>query len=116
MYQIIISPCFRKQLKNYAKKYRCLKNEVIFALENFDKQSSVHVGNNIYKIRIKTKDIPKGKSKSFRLIILIIEIEKFIVPIALYFKGDRENISKKEINNTMEMILFELREQKILFK
>ncbi|MCK5510587.1 type II toxin-antitoxin system RelE/ParE family toxin [Candidatus Parcubacteria bacterium] len=112
MYQIIISPCFRKQLKKYAKKYRCLKNEIILVLENFDKQLWTHIGNNAYKIRLKIKDIPKGKSKSFRLVILIIETEKFITPIVLYFKGDRENISKKEINDMIEEILFELWEQK----
>ena len=110
MHQIIISPCFRKQLKKYAKKYRCLKNEVIFVLENFKKQQGVLIGNNVYKIRLKIKDIPKGKNKSFRLIILVVEIKKFITPIALYFKGDRENISKKEINDAIEIILFELRE------
>ena len=109
MYQIIISSHFRKQLKSYAKKYRHLKNEVITVLENFNKRQNVHLGNNVYKIRLKTKDIPKGKNKSFRLIILIIEIEKFIAPIVLYFKGNQENISKKEINDKMEAILFELR-------
>jgi len=115
MYQIIISSCFRKQLKSYAKKYRHLKNEVIAVLENFNKQQNVCLGNNVYKIRFKTKDIPKGKNKSFRLIILVIEIEKFIVPIVLYFKGNQDNISKKEINDRIETILFELRERKILF-
>lgn len=114
MYQIIISSHFRKQLKSYAKKYRYLKNEIIAVLENFDKRQNVCLGDNVYKIRFKTKDIPKGKNKSFRLIILVIEIEKFIVPVALYFKGDQKNISKKEINDRIETILFELRENKML--
>lgn len=108
MYQVIILSCFRKQLKNYAKKYRCLKNEIISVLENFNKRQTICLGNNLYKIRLKTKDIPKGKNKSFRLIILIVEVEKFIVPIVLYFKGDRANMSKKEINNQLETILNEL--------
>ena len=109
MYQPIILPHFSRQFKKAAKKYRHLKMAVIEVLENFDKKRHVHLGHNIYKVRLKTKDVPRGKSKSFRLIILIIEIEKFIVPLVIYFKGNRQDISKIEINNHLEMILLELR-------
>lgn len=107
-YKTIILPYFRKQLKHYVKKYRSLKETVIGELGSFDKNNAVHVGNNVYKMRLNCSDIPKGKSKSFRLVIFIVETDNFLVPITIYFKGDSENISKKELNDHLEKVLLEL--------
>lgn len=112
MYQTIILSHFRKQLKRYLKKYRHLKNGVITALENFSPARCLHIGNQVYKIRIITKDLNRGKSKSFRLLVLVVEVEHYLVPITLYFKGDRANITEKELNAHLEMILWELRSVK----
>ena len=109
MYQPIILPHFKRQLKRYSKKYRHLKEAVISILENFDTRQHVHIGHNVYKVRVHTKDIPRGKSKSFRLLVFVVEADQYLVPICIYFKGDQEDITKKEINDHLEMILFELR-------
>lgn len=114
MYQPIILPHFKRQLKRYGRKYRHLKEAVIDTLEHFEKEQHPRVGRNIYKVRVRTRDIPKGKNKSFRLIIFLIEKENYIIPLAVYFKGDREDVSKKEINDHLEIIIFELRIQKLL--
>ena len=95
MRKIIILPHFRRQLKPYLKKHRRLKEDVIFILENFNEKHHIHLGNNIFKIRLKARDIPKGKNKSFRLILLLTKTEKFLVPLVIYFKGDQEDITKK---------------------
>lgn len=109
MYRSIILPHFKKQLKRYTKKYRHLKEAVISVLEDFDKRQHIHIGRNVYKVRLKAKGIAKGKSKAFRMLIFVKETDKYLVPICIYFKGDREDISKKEINDHLEIILFELR-------
>ena len=80
-------------------------------MQNFRKEANPHLGHNVYKVRLKTKDIHRGKSKSFRLLVLIVEVDQYIVPMTLYFKGDQENITKKELNNHLENILWELRLQ-----
>ncbi|MFC1613304.1 type II toxin-antitoxin system RelE/ParE family toxin [Patescibacteria group bacterium] len=107
-YKVVILPHFRRQFKLHIRKYRHLKKSVIEALENFNKNSHASLGNNLYKVRIKSDDLRKGKSKSFRLIILLIEKDGFLIPIMIYFKGDRDNIAKKELNEHLELILFEL--------
>lgn len=107
-YKIIILSHFRKQLKPYFKKYRSLKGAIVKELEIFDKNKNVCLGNNIYKMRLNCDDIARGKSKSFRLILFIVETDNFLVPICIYFKGDKENINKKELNEHLEMILLEL--------
>ncbi|MBU4331570.1 hypothetical protein KKD19_02950 [Patescibacteria group bacterium] len=108
MYEIIVLPHFHGQLKRYAKKYRHIKNDVIEKLRGFDKRQHVYLGNRIYKLRLKSKDIPRGKNKSLRLVILVVEMTSAIVPVILYFKGDREDISKKELKEHLQIILFEL--------
>jgi len=111
MYQPIILPHFHRQIKDLAKKYRHLKAAVIRTLSNFDKREAVPLGGNVYKVRVRSADIAKGKSKSFRLLILVIGSDGYLVPIAIYFKGDQESLSKKEINTHLETILLELKRQ-----
>ena len=108
MYRPIVLPHFRKQLKRHLKKYRDLKQAIFVVLENFDKRQADSLGANIYKIRFTTKSLARGKSKSFRLIVLIMEIEKYLIPITFYFKGDKTDITEKEINQHLENILIEL--------
>lgn len=91
-----------------AKKYRHLKEAVVFCLQSFRKEQHAHLGHGLYKVRLRSKDLPKGKNKSFRLIVYIMEVEGFLVPITIYFKGDLADISKKEINDHLEMALVEL--------
>jgi len=114
MYRIIILPHFKRQVKPYTKKYHHLKDALIATLEQFHPDQHTALGNGVYKIRLHSKDIPKGKSKSFRLIVLLVEMDKLLVPITLYFKGDQSNISKKELSDHLEIILFELQTEQLL--
>lgn len=109
MYRPIILPYFNRQLQPHTKKYRHLKEAVISLLDNFHKEQHTHLGHNVYKARVKSKDIPRGKSKSFRILVFLLEAKEYVVPITLYFKGDREDITKEEINRHLENILLELR-------
>lgn len=114
MYRIVILPHFKRQAKPYTKKYRHLKDALVKALEQFQPDQQSALGNGVYKMRIQSKDIPKGKSKSFRLIVFVVELDMILVPIVLYFKGDQASISKSELNNHLEIILFELQAEQLL--
>lgn len=83
-------------------------------LENFVPEQHDRLGKCLYKARLRAEEIPKGKNKSFRVIIYLMEIEEWLVPITIYYKGDQANLSQKEINDHMEEVLFELRSQKIM--
>lgn len=108
MYQYIILPHFLRQLKPLTKKYHHLKEAVISCLQSFQKEQQAALGHGLYKVRLKSKDLPKGKSKSFRLIVYVIEVESLLAPVTIYFKGDKQDISKKELNDHLEMALVEL--------
>ena len=113
MYPILISAHFTKQLKDYLKKYRHLQKDLVKALENPESQNPIHLGKNVYKFRLKCRDIQRGKSKSFRVIFLIREESRLIIPLAIYFKGDKEDVSDLELNVHLASTILELQNLKI---
>lgn len=109
MYQFYISRHFKKQLKPLLKKHKDLKKEVVQALKDFRKDETHSLGANTYKIRISSPSLNKGKSHGFRLIILLVTSSNLIAPITIYFKGDRNSITKKEITAHAKIISKELK-------
>ncbi|MBI2436380.1 MAG: hypothetical protein HYV41_01380 [Candidatus Magasanikbacteria bacterium] len=110
MLQPLLLPHFKKQLKKLLKKYPRLRDSLVLTLQEFHKEHAIHLGKNVYKLRVQSKkDLSKRKSGSFRLIVLLLEVEEFLVPVTIYFKGDTVDISKEEITGHLEMILWELR-------
>jgi len=110
MYDIIILQHFRKQVKQFVKKYPSLKQSLISELQDFNKSTQISLGHELYKIRISPKELAKGKSKSLRLIVLCIERNNTLVPVTIYSKSSTANISQKELEMHLEIILFELSE------
>lgn len=98
---------FKKKLKQFKKKFPSLKKDVIICLQNFEKYSGIPFGEGNYKVRLKCRDLKKGKSKSFRLIIHLHE-ERLIAPISIYFKSDKSTLSKQEINDDLAITIAEL--------
>ena len=113
MYEPVVLPHFIRQVRAYAKKYRYLNDAVADTLDDFHKEQHARLRGNMYKVRLRTKDMARGKSSAFRLIVLIVEIKSYVIPVTLYFKGDKVNITKKELNQHMEIILLELAKKEI---
>jgi len=111
MYEILILPHFRKQLKHYAKKYRTLKQDLMESLTSFDAEPATHLGRNIYKIRLRSRDSGKGKSGGFRVIILIRQ-ERRLIPLTIFAKNERSTMTLEEINSHLEDVLRELQGHK----
>ncbi|MBW8050043.1 MAG: hypothetical protein FVQ77_06830 [Cytophagales bacterium] len=103
-FNIIYSPEFSKQLKKLAKKYHSLKEDV----KEFKKQllknptSGIHLGNNVYKNRLAIASKGKGKSGGARVIIFVVTIDKEIYLLTIYDKGEKDSISKKEIQKLLK--------------
>ena len=109
MYKFKILECFKKQIKPHVKKFPKLKQDLLICLENFSQEYAISLGGNNYKIRLKSSDLQKGKNKSFRLIIHLIYDEDLIIPIAIYLKSQKINISKFEINQDLFNAINELK-------
>lgn len=108
MSKIIVLSYFKRQLKPLVKKHRDLKDAVINTLHTFHPDHHDHLGDDVYKVRLSAKSLHRGKSNAFRLILLVVDVDDLLVPVTIYFKGDRETVSQKEMNDHLQHILFEL--------
>ncbi|MDP2630457.1 MAG: type II toxin-antitoxin system RelE/ParE family toxin [Candidatus Uhrbacteria bacterium] len=108
MYQIFLSGHFAREIKGFVKKHPNILAEIGVALSAFDKASATSLGANTYKMRIGSKSAGHGKSGAFRMVILLIEVDSIIAPLAFYAKADRANISRQEILYHIEMVKREL--------
>ncbi|MDO8435068.1 MAG: hypothetical protein Q7S89_00045 [bacterium] len=79
------------------KKYPSFVGDVMRTLREFDKRRSISLGASTYKIRMSVAGLSKGKSGAVRIIVLLVEVESIIAPLVLYFKGDRESLTKQEV-------------------
>ena len=107
-YKVVITSHFLKQLKPLIRKFRHLTKDIEKTLLSFDKSLNTPVGNYTYKIRLKSSDLKRGKSKSFRLIVFVVEYANILTPVAIYFKSEREDISKAEITYHLSKVIQEL--------
>ena len=113
MSRIYVTDHFLKQVRRM-KKYRHLAEDVINALESFTPDQGQSLGAGLFKVRFRSRDVAKGKSGSFRLIILLLKVLDVFTPVTLYFKGDIEDMGVQEIEHHLQMISLELEEKGIL--
>lgn len=109
MYRVIYAKHFLAQCKLLARRYPHIQNDMQVACVAFRKESSQYLGAKLYKQRVKSSDMRKGKRGGFRIILLLAETAGALVPVTMYAKSDQENISEKELEYHMAMIMFELR-------
>ncbi len=114
MRQVYLSDHFLRQLKPYVKKFRKLQDDLITTLESFRPETANRLGQKLYKVRLKSSDIPKGKNASFRLIVFLLESKNILTPIAIYFKSERSDMSEKEIEYHLAMALSEIQQKESL--
>ncbi|MDP2586851.1 MAG: hypothetical protein Q8P32_03715 [Candidatus Komeilibacteria bacterium] len=108
MYEIYLAVHFLRQLKSLLKKYPGLTDDLIKQLKDFNKDLVTPLGHKLYKLRLKSSDLPRGKSKSFRVIVFLWEFRNTLIPITIYFKGNTENINQKDLEYHLAVILQEI--------
>ena len=103
-YKIATTEYFESNFKRLSKKYHSLIDD----LEKFKKEllknptAGDDLGENIRKVRMAIASKNKGKSGGARVItcnVLVDMINTKIYLLAIYDKGEQENISKKEIKH-----------------
>lgn len=103
-YSIELSSNFKKEAKRLIKKYPSLKAELaqLFAeLEN-NPTLGTPLGNDIYKIRLSILSKNKGKSGGARVMSFVKVTETSVLLFSIYSKGEKNNISDKEIQNLIK--------------
>lgn len=101
--QVEVAPTFKRNLRNLAKKYRSIRDDIQPVIEQLeqgelpgDKISGI--GYEVFKLRVRNSDIQKGKSGGYRL-IYYVKTAKGIVLLTIYTKSEQVDIAADEIRN-----------------
>lgn len=100
-YKVNTTKNFERGAKNLIKKYKSLKDEIRLLIDNLEKEPTQgkHLGNNIYKIRLAIKSKGKGKRGGARIMTQVKVVNKTVYLFSIYNKGEKDDISDKEIQN-----------------
>ncbi|HEY9627981.1 MAG TPA: type II toxin-antitoxin system RelE/ParE family toxin [Coleofasciculaceae cyanobacterium] len=105
--QVDLTPEFQQSLRDLAKRYRSIRSDIQVMIQelqagNFagDRLAGIGEGYVVLKVRVKNRDIQKGKSAGYRLIYQV-ESPTSILLLTIYSKSDREDISIQEICNIL---------------
>ncbi len=102
-YKIKTIPQFEKDVKKLKKKFPKIKNDIALLVKELyeNPKKGIHLGENIYKIRIANSSIPIGKSGGFRVITYYIENETLYL-IMMYSKSSQENIMVEKLKEIIK--------------
>jgi len=103
--QVEFTPEFKRNLRALSKKYRHIRSDVQPVLEQI--QAGEFVGDQIpgtrytvFKVRVRNRDIRKGKSAGYRLIYQV-KSPKLVVLVTIYSKLDQADISAEQIRRIL---------------
>lgn len=106
--QILFSEHFKKQLKKLKKKYPNVKDDLLDMIEKFDAQKEISIGQSIYKIRIPSSDMSKGKSGGFRSYLYLYIKSNLLLPLCIYPKSETESITENELKYHFDQTIGEV--------
>ena len=101
-YSIIPTPTFQKDVKTLKKKFR----RIVTDLEELNEiltdkplygDAIPGLDGKVFKLRLASSDMGKGKSGSFRIIYYLLAPDKTIYLLTIYAKAYKENIDPIEI-------------------
>lgn len=104
-YEVMAVEYFRRRLKKLSKKYRRIEEDyksLIETLENNPSEGDAipGFGNKIYKIRMRSSNMKRGKRGGFRVIYYLSD--HIVYLLTIYAKAKREEISVKEIKEVLK--------------
>lgn len=112
-YEVYLTYTFQKSIKILKKKYRRVKDDLSDTIKILEKDPTVGDpipgwNKEIWKARVASSDVKKGKRGGFRLIYLWRAGELKVYLLAAYFKGEKPDISKREIEELLNNLNQEL--------
>jgi len=112
-YEIYLPQTFQRCIKRLKKKFPRIKDDFSPLFESL--QENPQIGDpipgwnrKVWKIRISSRDLKRGKSGAFRVIYAWTSGERILYPLFVYFKGEKEDVTKAEIEALLKKLLLEL--------
>jgi len=93
-YDVNVVDEFKRDTKKLFKKYKSIKSDILELIEKLeeDYQIGIHLGSNLYKIRVKNSDVG-GKSGGYRVIYYTKLSSNSIYLLTIYSKTQKESIN-----------------------
>ena len=112
-YDVHLTETFQKSIKALRKKYPHVKDDLISQIRALEKDPSAgdpipDWNKEVWKVRIASSDVKKGKRGGYRLIYFWKAGEMKIYLLFGYFKGEKTEITKKEIESLLKKLYQEL--------
>jgi len=117
------SRAFRKQIKDYSKRYPRIGDDVAALIRDLEadyqslklhpfrfqvKEHAPELHGRIWKYDMSSSDMGKGPRRGFRVYGVFLEDVAVQVPtmrlFLIYYKGDTENVSAKEVAKLVEKL------------
>ena len=100
---------FKRSLRQLAKRYRQVKNDVTPLLQALAKGGTLGeriqgVNGTLYKVRLKNTDSRKGKRGGYR-VIYYLQNEQHIILLTIYSKQEQSDISSGELRQLLDKYL-----------
>ena len=105
--QIKVTPTFSRSLKKLRKKFRKIDQDLVRLRFQLEQNPSVGVplGAGLYKIRLSSSDITKGKSGALRVVYYLMLNANTIVLLDLYTKNEKESVPVSELRQILAAYL-----------
>ncbi|MFZ2889802.1 type II toxin-antitoxin system RelE/ParE family toxin [Sulfuricurvum sp.] len=107
-YEIQKTKLFEKLIDTLYKRFKNIESDIEAFGDDLDDVSKlgIHLGKNVYKVRIANSDKNKGKSSGYRLISYLKIEEGTLTYLYIYDKSDLESLSEKQLDKiVMERVL-----------
>jgi len=104
-YEVMAVEYFRRRLKKLSKRYRRIGEDYKSLIETLESNPLTGdaipgFGNKIYKIRMRSSNMKRGKRGGFRVIYYLSD--HIVYLLTIYAKAKREEISVKEIKEALK--------------
>lgn len=106
--KIFFSEHFKKQLKKLKKKYPHIKDDLLSVMGAFNPRNEIQIGRSIYKIRIPSTDMQKGKSGGFRSYVYLYVKKDLLLPLCIYPKSETETITDNGLKYHFDQTIKEI--------
>ena len=108
-YDVQLTETFQKSIKALKKKYPHVKDDLLANVKALEEDPSAGDpipgwNKEIWKVRVASSDVKKGKRGGYRLIYLWKAGEMKIYLLVAYFKGEKAEITKKEIETLLKKL------------
>ncbi|MGH1396522.1 MAG: type II toxin-antitoxin system RelE family toxin [Trichormus sp.] len=103
--QIALTPRFKKDLRELAKRYRSIRSDIQQLIEQLQAGETpgdriAGVKYQVFKVRLKNSDIQKGKSGGYR-VIYYLKTEQEIILTTIYSKSDISDVGNEVIEEAI---------------